>query len=424
MDYHRIFISYKSDDEFFARGIVESLESIGLPCWIASRDIAEGAAFNREIPPAIERAELVVLILTKKADESEEVQREIALATQSKKKILPINVDKCRPINLHYWLTTIQWLTFSDYGGFDPIAEAIASKCLGVIAPTKKRSTITIKASRFIPLYTGSGAEISPSALKSIINDIGLRGSPFIHYFNDGFAVLVIREELSFTDPIELLRDRRRVHLDMIGHKDILSSAMFTGTSVHPLFLDNTPKIEYVMSVHQLLCSEGLRDADIYAICEPSLIGVTDDPNQAVASQNDATASLANIKATVALSQLTPIPTKSSCFYVGWSNVVLVDSEIASPDFQRLEAFEIDLQKLWFQLNAYDVSLDECILSPELYDVAAVKREVNKSKLHLAKFKKTDSVGSAHINALKESLFLTSKIKGIVANIDEKLEML
>jgi len=405
MNHHRIFISYKSDDEFFARGIVESLESIGVFCWIASRDITEGSAFNREIPPAIDKAELIILILTKKADESEEVQREIALATQGKKKILPINVDGCKPVNLHYWLATIQWLSFKDYGGFDSIAEEIASKYFDVVAPARNRSSITVKASRNIPLYTGFQNESSHLDLNSIINKTGLRGSPSIRYFDDGFAVLVLREELTFVDPIELLQDRRRVHLDIIGASETLSRAISTGTFKHPLFLETPPYIEYVMSVYQVIESERLKDTDIYAICEPSLIGITDDPNQEVPSKDMAIISLANLKPAIALSQLTPISTKNSCFYVSWSNVVLVDNEINSPDFQRLEELEVDLQKLWFQMNAYEVRLDDCILSPELYDIPAIKREINKAKLQLAKFTKIDSVGSAHINALKRLSF-------------------
>lgn len=424
MNHHRIFISYKSDDEYFARGIVESLESMGIFCWIASRNIAEGSAFNREIPIAIEKAELIVLILTKKADESEEVQRELALATQYKKKILPINVDGCKPVNLHYWLSTIQWLSFIEYGGFSSIAEDIGSNYFNVIATKKNKSSITVKASRNIPFFSGAPLQRSSHDLTSITNKIGLRGTASVRYFDDDFAVLILREELTFADPIELLRDRRRIHLDIICSSEILSKLMSATAPKNPLFLDAPPRIEYVMSVYQIIEAEGLRESDIYAICEPSLVGITDDPNQEGASNDDAIISLANIKPTIALSQLTTVTTKTSCFYVGWSNVVLVDKEKLSQDFRRLEELEVELQKLWFQMNAYEAHLDKCIISPELYDISAIRREINKSKLKLAKFKKVDAVGSAHINAVKEALLATSRIKEIVASIDEKLKML
>lgn len=424
MNNQRIFISYKSDDEYFARGMVSSLESMGLLCWIASRDINQGAAFNREIPPAIEKAELIILILTKKADESEEIQREMALATQAKKQIIPLNVDGCKPVHLNYWLATIQWLNFSDYGGFDAIAKIISSKCFGINATPKNRPCFRVKVTRYIPLYSGLLQPISQASLSNFISGIGLRGSPVLQCFNDGFTVLTLREELTYADPIDLLQDRRQEHLKIIGSKDCLSDFIATKSCSHALFLDRPPKMTYVMSIYQILSADGLRDTDIYAICEPSLVGITDDPNQEIASKSEAVLSLANLKSSVALSQLTPIATKNSCFYVGWSNVILVDQVVDSPDYKRLEHFEMELQKIWFQLDSYEVLLDNCIMSPQHYDLIAVKREINRAKLQLSIFKKIDSVGSAHINALKQALFITCKIKDVVASIDEKMEML
>jgi len=419
----RVFISYKSDDEYFARGIVESLEAIGLNCWIASRDIPEGAAFNREIPTAIDVAELVVLILTRKADESEEVQREIALATQGKKKILPINIDGCKPVNLHYWLATIQWLSFGDCGSFNFLAQTISEKFFGITATYFKESAVSVNATRFIPMYLGQLDPMHEAILESLVKELDLSGIPVLQWFEDGFAVLMLREKLTYADPIELLQDRRRIHLKIINSRDRLKEALKNAPCAHPLFLERSPDIEYVMSVHQLLTPDGLRDTDLYAICEPSLVGITDDPNQTVVSAKEAYLNLANVKPTAALSQLKPISTKTSCFYVGWSNVVLADRNVNSADFQRLEGFELELQKLWFQMNAYDARLDECVLFPLKYDVVAVKREVNKAKLQLSRFKKVDSVGSTHINTLKEALFDSCRIKSLVENIDEKLAM-
>jgi len=41
---HDIFISYSSKDKPIADGICASLETAGIRCWIAPRDIAAGTA--------------------------------------------------------------------------------------------------------------------------------------------------------------------------------------------------------------------------------------------------------------------------------------------------------------------------------------------------------------------------------------------
>ena len=88
-----VFISYASGDHDRARVVRDDLEADGIPCWMASRDILGSDDYVTAIPPAIEHARVVLLVLSAAALASEHVFREVHLATDDKKPILPVRVE-------------------------------------------------------------------------------------------------------------------------------------------------------------------------------------------------------------------------------------------------------------------------------------------------------------------------------------------
>ena len=76
----RVFISYASADAGLAWRIRDSIESRGIPCWIAPRDVPPGADYGEALMAAILGSRLVVLIFTSSANESPHVRREIERA--------------------------------------------------------------------------------------------------------------------------------------------------------------------------------------------------------------------------------------------------------------------------------------------------------------------------------------------------------
>lgn len=115
----QVFISYSSKDETKAMKIVNHLESSGITCWIASRDISVGGDFGREIPPEIRKCAAFVLLLSKNSLASDDVYNELVLARKNMqgKLIIPLLLEQCDPLNkegFEYHLAKIQIRRYFD----------------------------------------------------------------------------------------------------------------------------------------------------------------------------------------------------------------------------------------------------------------------------------------------------------------------
>lgn len=90
-----VFISYKAEEHDRAVEVRDMLESNGMTCWMAPRDIRGGSSYAAEIPVAINACKVFVLILSNKCQESSWVSRELDKAINSNKIILPYVIEKC-----------------------------------------------------------------------------------------------------------------------------------------------------------------------------------------------------------------------------------------------------------------------------------------------------------------------------------------
>jgi hypothetical protein len=106
-----VFISYSSRDREPAERLVAEIESIGIPCWMAPRDIPSGASYGKEIVDALEAAEIFVVLLSTHSNSSIHVANEIERAVNYQKMIVPLrleNVAPSREIELH--ISARQWV--------------------------------------------------------------------------------------------------------------------------------------------------------------------------------------------------------------------------------------------------------------------------------------------------------------------------
>ena len=88
-----VFISYSTKDTDTAFALLETLESYGLDCWIAPRNIPQGAQWAEEIDKAIQNARVFVVIVSSHSVESKQVPKEIALAVSACESIFPFRID-------------------------------------------------------------------------------------------------------------------------------------------------------------------------------------------------------------------------------------------------------------------------------------------------------------------------------------------
>jgi formylglycine-generating enzyme required for sulfatase activity len=106
-----VFISHSSRDVKIARGICEAIETRGVACWISGRDVGPGENYGDAIVDAIERARAMVLVFSSNANNSEEIKKELALASQHRVTVIPVRVEDITPSQaFRYELATRQWI--------------------------------------------------------------------------------------------------------------------------------------------------------------------------------------------------------------------------------------------------------------------------------------------------------------------------
>ena len=106
----QVFISHSSKDASAADTIRQALESRGLACWIAGRDVNPGDNFMSAIVQAIRSAKVMVLVFTEHANTSQEIAKELALASQYQLVVMPVRFEDVVPNDaLAYALATSQW---------------------------------------------------------------------------------------------------------------------------------------------------------------------------------------------------------------------------------------------------------------------------------------------------------------------------
>jgi len=106
-----VFISYSTQDKLTADAVCAILESQGIRCWIAPRDISLGSDWTESIVDAIELCPVMALVFSKHANESHQIKREVNLAIDHGLTVIPIRVEDVMPskslkfsININHWL--------------------------------------------------------------------------------------------------------------------------------------------------------------------------------------------------------------------------------------------------------------------------------------------------------------------------------
>jgi formylglycine-generating enzyme required for sulfatase activity len=112
-----VFITHSSRDYKKSRAIVDILEKNDIGCWISERDISAGDNYGDAIVDAIENAKVMVLVFSANANDSDEVKKEIALASQRKLTVVPVRIEDATPSKaFRYELITRNWIdAFSDW---------------------------------------------------------------------------------------------------------------------------------------------------------------------------------------------------------------------------------------------------------------------------------------------------------------------
>jgi hypothetical protein len=96
-----IFVSFSKQDQATALEILGRIEAADLKCWISCRDVPRGDDYQDAIVDALYHSGAMVLVFSKNADNSEEIKRELALASTRRLFVLPVRIENAEPTKVN-----------------------------------------------------------------------------------------------------------------------------------------------------------------------------------------------------------------------------------------------------------------------------------------------------------------------------------
>jgi hypothetical protein len=99
-------------------------------CWIAPRDVRPGRPFDDEISAAIDASRAMLLIFSERCNESEYIRREVTVAGESQKIIIPFRIEDAQPRRgLRVRLSDLHWIDgfASRERAIDELTEELAA---------------------------------------------------------------------------------------------------------------------------------------------------------------------------------------------------------------------------------------------------------------------------------------------------------
>jgi AAA-like domain/TIR domain len=104
-----VMVSYSRNDWEEVRGVVQQLQSAGVSVWIDVKGIDAASLWGQEIVEAIDGCKVLILVISESSVASSHVLREVTLAVEGKKHILPVFLEPVAiPGALRYQLAGIQ----------------------------------------------------------------------------------------------------------------------------------------------------------------------------------------------------------------------------------------------------------------------------------------------------------------------------
>jgi adenylate cyclase len=163
--------------------VVEGLESRGIRCWVAPRDIPAGSEYGEEIVGAIKGCRILVLIFSAQANSSPHVRREVERAVSARRAILPFRVEDITPTGaMEYALGNTHWLD-AFTRPLDPHIAALASTAERMLG-------MDGTGSHDVPVPP-AGTD-RPSVIVLPFNNMS--GDPEQEYFSDGITEDIITD--------------------------------------------------------------------------------------------------------------------------------------------------------------------------------------------------------------------------------------
>jgi hypothetical protein len=113
----QVFVSHATENADIAQRVVAALKAGGVGIWIAPDSIPPGVAYNEAIVAGLRASDTLAVLVSKAANASKHVAREVALADDQGKRILPVRIEPVEPSDgLAYYLNLPQWVEWHSHG--------------------------------------------------------------------------------------------------------------------------------------------------------------------------------------------------------------------------------------------------------------------------------------------------------------------
>ncbi|HEY7127412.1 MAG TPA: TIR domain-containing protein [Ktedonobacterales bacterium] len=134
-----LFISYSRTDSEFVDRLEADLKARNFQPWVDRRKLEGGQDWSAELEKAIERCQLLVVVLSPEAMASKYVRREYRYADSQNKPIIPLN---WRTTKVPFELNDIQWVNFEgNYDkGLADLLVALSRQALAALPASRPRS--------------------------------------------------------------------------------------------------------------------------------------------------------------------------------------------------------------------------------------------------------------------------------------------
>lgn len=139
-----IFVSYATADRRQALALCKAIEKRGVDCWISTRDVGPGENYQEAIVRAIRDARAMVLIFSAAANDSDEIKKELSLASRYRVPVIALRIEDVDPSDAFaYELSTRQWI--DAFEGQERAIDAVVAS-VGKLAPggSKAGAAVTV----------------------------------------------------------------------------------------------------------------------------------------------------------------------------------------------------------------------------------------------------------------------------------------
>jgi TIR domain/Ankyrin repeats (3 copies)/Ankyrin repeats (many copies)/Ankyrin repeat len=136
---HDVFISYSAKDKQVADAACATLESSGVRCWIAPRDVLAGDQYAASLVNGLSNSRLMVLIFSANSNRSPQVLREVERAVSKGLPILPLRIEDA-PMSqaMEYYISSQHWLDALT----PPLERHLTRLCESVEALLSRQSAV------------------------------------------------------------------------------------------------------------------------------------------------------------------------------------------------------------------------------------------------------------------------------------------